>query len=267
MSTQISKSSENYSRDSITGQGKKILLVEDEPQWQLIISQTLKTLDKSITIRCVRSVKHAKQVLYNNSNFDLIISDLLLDGDDDGFSLWTECQKSLRRVPFLMISGMKNPDFTGLVGTAEAPTLIAKPFDVKEMQRIVSLRLNLASKSSKQEPTFVGTLSKKIGLGLFLVSTLLLTSKIGHRGVTSEKAMFHPVEISKENTMERGRSIVNLKTKYFQTQEQRKIDLMFRRVLVNADKTIAYAKVQSNKKPIKFRSYVVPDGRSLLNYQ
>lgn len=36
--------------------GKKVLLIEDDPYWQLMVGESLRSADETVPIRCVRSL-------------------------------------------------------------------------------------------------------------------------------------------------------------------------------------------------------------------
>ena len=117
---------------------KKVLLLEDDPIWQMVIKRSLKTFDENIDLECVQSVAQAQQLLGVSENYDLIIADQYVEGDLTGFDLWKDCQSSHRQIPFMMVSGMKDDEFFKLTEEAtDLPMFLPKPFNMASFQRLV----------------------------------------------------------------------------------------------------------------------------------
>ncbi|MBX7232162.1 MAG: response regulator [Bdellovibrionales bacterium] len=132
-------------------QSKKILLVEDDPSWQLLIGAALRAMDASVKIHYVRSVKHAENLLYKNSNYDLIIVDQYLDGNVTGKDLWSKCQKEYRRIPFVMVSGMDMEEYDDLFdGEKSTPDFFNKSQNVENLKMILGVKLKSSKFINKQ---------------------------------------------------------------------------------------------------------------------
>lgn len=123
---------------------KKVLLVEDEPHWQMMILRTLRAIDQRISVRCVKSVKHAQQILFDDSSYDMIISDHYLEGKHTGLDLWRDCRERKHSIPFVVVSGIREEKFEALIDAAEAlerPIYVAKPFEIERMRDILAAKL------------------------------------------------------------------------------------------------------------------------------
>ena len=67
---------------------KRILVVEDEPHWQVLISRSLRAVDKEIGIRCVGSAREAQLILYKDTKIDMVIVDYHLADDSTTGVKW-----------------------------------------------------------------------------------------------------------------------------------------------------------------------------------
>ena len=129
---------------AVQGRQRRILLVEDDPHWQTIISRTLKTVDGRIDLKCVPTVGQAKELLNSNSNYDLIIADHYLKDDTTGLDLWKECRTLRSRTPFMVVSGMSQSEFTSLLDiNSESPLYMAKPFEIESLRSMLKWQLGM----------------------------------------------------------------------------------------------------------------------------
>lgn len=103
----------SYTRD-VTGE-RKILVVEDDPEWQLLIGSAIRKYDESAQVKYAYSARGAKYLLNQNPGYDLVISDHYLEGDETGLELWRECQQKYHDVPFMMMSGLTEHEFLKLI--------------------------------------------------------------------------------------------------------------------------------------------------------
>lgn len=122
---------------------KNILLVEDDPHWQKVMSAILRSIDANFQVHCVRTVGDAEQALFFEPTcYDLIIADYALAGALDGVDLWSTCRRNYRRVPFFLISGCDNEllnrriqeEFPDAKLETRAPTILAKKLGPKSLQ-------------------------------------------------------------------------------------------------------------------------------------
>jgi len=124
---------------------RKILLVEDEPFWQAVLSTTLKSIDPRLQLRFVRNKKHAENALFQSSDVDLIIADFFLEGKTTGLDLWRQCHVDFQAIPFIILSGIKKNEWSDLIaGESITPLLISKNTDVVHLKRILALYLELS---------------------------------------------------------------------------------------------------------------------------
>jgi CheY-like chemotaxis protein len=142
--------------------GKKILLVEDDPYWQLMIGASLRFIDKDLSLRCVRSAKHAEQALYaGKGSYDLIIADHFLNGAATGLDLWKRFQLQHSNIPFVMVSGLPEDEYLDLVAhESDYPPFLEKPLKIEKLKSILDGRLEITATKNRSS-TFrrAGTLA------------------------------------------------------------------------------------------------------------
>ena len=126
-----------------------VLIVEDEPSWQKIISYSLKhnSLGLNIHARFVRSAEDALQELYTKRHFDLILSDYFIQGKIQGLSLWRICKQKYPQIPFIIISGASVSQLRSVDKDAQVwPTFIKKPYSPKTLDSVIQIYVNLFDK-------------------------------------------------------------------------------------------------------------------------
>src|SRR4051794_26587365 len=94
-------------RASTEPQRKRVLVVEDEPLWQLMIERSLKRIDNEIEVRVSENVSQALEAIDDNVVYDYIIADHLLPGSKTGLDLWDILLKNKLEIPYVLISGTK----------------------------------------------------------------------------------------------------------------------------------------------------------------
>lgn len=108
----------------------KVLIVEDEPFWQLLISKALQRIDKRIEVSFSENATKALEIIRNNNNdIDFIIADQLLEGPQTGLDLWDTLVKKEINIPYILVSGIKREDLINslmLYRTEAIPTFIEK---------------------------------------------------------------------------------------------------------------------------------------------
>lgn len=90
---------------------KNILLVEDDPFWQRVISDNLGKASHNCHISLAVSADEAVTKI-RSEHYNLIVSDYYLEGDKTGYQLWRDCVNGGIDVPFLLTSGQLDfPDY------------------------------------------------------------------------------------------------------------------------------------------------------------
>lgn len=89
----------------------KVLIVEDEPLWQIVIERALRLIDPEIEVRVSGDANQAFELLNKEGNFDLVIADQLLNGAKTGLDLWDILLEQKVDIPFVIVSGTKREIF------------------------------------------------------------------------------------------------------------------------------------------------------------
>lgn len=94
---------------------KRILVVEDDSFWRVMIRNYLLRQDYAVAVDYATSVSHAVFRIHHQQNYDLIISDFRLQGNNTGIDLWSECQKIGCDIPFILTSGYQHSSLEPLL--------------------------------------------------------------------------------------------------------------------------------------------------------
>ncbi|OIO00288.1 MAG: diguanylate cyclase response regulator [Elusimicrobia bacterium CG_4_10_14_0_2_um_filter_56_8] len=130
--------------------GKKVLVVDDDPNVGLLISAVLKKYNYTVT-----TFSRGEEVLafLKESKPDLILLDLRMPGMD-GYSLCKHIRESpdTRDIPVIILSGVSEVD--ARINTIElgADDFITKPFDVRELRARINRILKRKSADTALNP-------------------------------------------------------------------------------------------------------------------
>jgi len=130
--------------------GKKVLVVDDDPNVGLLISAVLKKYNYHVT-----TLYHGDEVLVflKDNKPDLILLDLRMPGID-GFALCKRIREApdTRDIPVVILSGVSEVD--AKVDTIElgADDFITKPFDVRELRARINRILKRKSSDTALNP-------------------------------------------------------------------------------------------------------------------
>jgi DNA-binding NtrC family response regulator len=113
----------DYSLENVDS---KVLVVEDDDEWQLIIDSALQKTGANIQPYYVKSVKDAQRMLKFGPKINYIIADNKLDGDETGLDLWEKCQDQYKDVPFMMITGQDPRDLLDVANSEKSFPLLLK---------------------------------------------------------------------------------------------------------------------------------------------
>ena len=94
-----------------TTECQKVLVVEDDPVWQLAFERALKLIDPKVDIRFSSNANEAFDLLNQESHFDLVIADQLLQGAKTGLDLWDILLTQNLEIPFVIVSATKQSTF------------------------------------------------------------------------------------------------------------------------------------------------------------
>jgi DNA-binding NtrC family response regulator len=132
----------------------RILIVEDDPQWQLLLANTVRNVSAGASLICVNSVATAKQVLDIDKNFDIILADFMLEGDETGVDLWQSRRGKYKHSapPFILVTGKSASEVRDRAGIKRRmPTVFSKQTPIDELNTELSraIEAKLKRKPSK----------------------------------------------------------------------------------------------------------------------
>lgn len=157
----------------------RILLVEDDVNLGLVISDHLKSLDYDVT--CAEDGSEGL-VKFNQSEFDLCILDVMLP-ILDGFSLAKDIRKVNAQVPilFLTAKSMTEDKITGF--EAGGDDYLTKPFSIQEFQlRVKALLRRVQVAQTEDEKVY------KIGLYSYDKENQILSISGKEKTLTKKEA-------------------------------------------------------------------------------
>lgn len=128
----------------------KLLVVEDSPEFQLMIKSAL---GRGLQLEVCSSLNEARQKVHSDS-FDLILLDVVLP-DGSGFEFCSELQNGERTqsVPVIFLSGQQTVKDKVLGLTLGAEDYVTKPFDPTELKARVDSKLRKNQIKAQDETT------------------------------------------------------------------------------------------------------------------
>ncbi len=128
--------------------GLRIYIVEDEP----LIAETIKTiLNEEGYVVCGES-DNAKEALFDIENLkpDLVLADIMLDGEIDGIEMITHLKKR-NNIPFIFLTSLSDADTLERVKATNPSGFIVKPFN----ENTLTTNIDLAYyKHQSSKPSF-----------------------------------------------------------------------------------------------------------------
>jgi len=121
---------QDYSQNNNFTKGSKILLVEDEESIALGLEYNLSEEGYNVTIASDRA---EALKLFHQNDYDLIILDIMLSHQDDGFDVARKIRKKSLQIPILMLTARNTADDVVRGLELGADDYITKPFHLKEL--------------------------------------------------------------------------------------------------------------------------------------
>lgn len=146
----------------------RVLIVEDDPQWQLILESTVRSVASRASFTCVTSVNAAREALNLEQNFDVILADFMLDGEETGLDLWRASGTSKSSDPFIMVTAKSELDLKKhYLRSKTLPKVVSKhaPIETFKTEMTRTLKSRLRKKPALRQIA--------ISAALFLTATLM----------------------------------------------------------------------------------------------
>ena len=125
-------------------ENRRILLVEDDIEMHHVFDGIIHDIDTKIQVDWVSSAEAALKRLEEAGHmsgatpYELIVSDIFLDGKTTGIDLWNLCQRVYPTMPMVVMSGLPLHKFVDFVGSrAGCPPYIQKPLRVPHCRALL----------------------------------------------------------------------------------------------------------------------------------
>lgn len=129
----------------------KVLIVEDDPVWQAMLRQSIKSRHPGTEVQAVSSVKKARQIIRSSGDLDFVIADFCLEGKETGLDLWKECESKHRHIPFLLVSGMSEESLSpGFTAGRNRPIYLSKALDIRDLRANLAIALSASEAMARQ---------------------------------------------------------------------------------------------------------------------
>jgi DNA-binding NtrC family response regulator len=124
-------------------QGKSLLVIEDDLSMIQLIDTILDGMQDGLQWEYVTSGEAALALINRrgayrgDSPYDLVLTDIFLEGETNGIDVWMECQKRYPDMPFVMTSSLTlDRYFAILRGVRNCPVYMPKPLSVNRFHAI-----------------------------------------------------------------------------------------------------------------------------------
>ena len=114
----------------------KVLIIEDDPTFQTILTNLLQSIESSIEIEFTTDAESTYSRLEKNT-YSLVIADYFLNGTATGLDIWNFWNTQGNQNPFLIISGLEHPVFSEKAGNNPRPPYLQKPLDFGEARKLL----------------------------------------------------------------------------------------------------------------------------------
>ena len=121
----------------------KVLIVEDDLDMVDLIEKILISINPSTEVSWASSAEEAHFRLHSqksgnwDSPYDLIISDIFLEGDETGLDLFRKCQGLYPDIPFIATSSTSIDKFYSKYGFSKIPLFLSKPVQYNEWRSVL----------------------------------------------------------------------------------------------------------------------------------
>lgn len=126
----------------VQARGRRIMLVEDQPALRLVLVEVLTELGHQV--QAFETGPQALESLREGPPPDLLISDVGLPGQIDGYQLAKAYQDLVGHAPVLLITGYDAADTVHLARPGRRTELLHKPFDLTTLGERVERLLGIA---------------------------------------------------------------------------------------------------------------------------
>jgi CheY-like chemotaxis protein len=175
---------------------KSILVLEDDVQWQTVVSQALKKTGQPLSIRCVPTAEQAIQLMDEGEKYEFIVADQNLGGASTGLDFYRYCQDTRVSASFVMFSSLDKSSFVDLIGSdIDQPRFVSKLTELKGLQSMFANDMSLIDGRTLSLPLSdaeIGNLRKAENLMLALIVIGAASAGLLQVDLSSASRGFHP---------------------------------------------------------------------------
>jgi two-component system NtrC family sensor kinase len=131
----------------LTGQGRRVLLVEDNAEVGEVMGAVLRGLGFSVNV--VEGARPALDLLGGGARFGLVLADVVMPGDMNGIQLAREVRLLYPTLPVLLTSGYHS---VSEAAVREGYAFLQKPYDVDRLSKAIEEAMRLAADQIPADP-------------------------------------------------------------------------------------------------------------------
>ena len=130
---------------SLLSPAKSLLVIEDDlaliELFDIIIDDLRPDLDWEYATSAEKGMAsiYRRSRVHRDMPFNLVLTDIFLEGDSTGFDVWQECQEFFPQMPFVFISSLPFDRYSSfLQGSGSCPSYLLKPLSVSRCQSVLN---------------------------------------------------------------------------------------------------------------------------------
>jgi DNA-binding NtrC family response regulator len=125
---------------------RKVLIIDEDPDTRLSLSQLIATIDPGVQVDCMDFVSAAdaiERVRLNGNSYALMLVDFGLGGGFLARALWAAHEECCPEVPFSLTSAIQDRlVYLGFEAGHSRPPLLSKPFDLERCISVIESALH-----------------------------------------------------------------------------------------------------------------------------
>ena len=127
---------------------RRVLVAEDDIWLRPILAAGLQEALPGVEIDWVETADDALSMI-QATEYQLIVSDIFLRGDETGLRIWNQCQMHRPEIPVLLTSSIPIDVMTQAMGREGAEVrYLKKPFNLNECKQVFEAMLSFTGLSS-----------------------------------------------------------------------------------------------------------------------
>ena len=116
---------------------KKILVIEDDLSMEVVLTSLIQGVDPSVEIVWASSAEEAWDLL-RDEKFQLVVTDIFLEGKKTGMDFWQELEAANVRTPVIVMSSLSEHQMLNTIDANDpAPVFLPKPLRTAESRAVI----------------------------------------------------------------------------------------------------------------------------------